>query len=41
VSENEVLLAVIAAWTIVRLTTLALSHSRARNAAADKKAAGR
>lgn len=40
-SENEVLLAVIAAWTIVRLTTLALSHSRARNAAADKKAAGR
>lgn len=32
-SENDVLIALIAAWTVVRLTTLALAHSRAHRAA--------
>ena len=32
-SENDILLALIAAWTVVRLTHLAFAHLRAQRAA--------
>ena len=40
-TENDILAALIVAFTAVRLTVVTLSHRRLQRAAADKKAAGR